>query len=232
MLFLLFVLIMLWQGWQIYSFGRQQGGFESDRVSREAQQYVQQIDAQQKDLADMRVQSAKFRREAQVEHEASRRLQDDLIQLRRENDELENEVALLRSLISKKSSSLYIKRFEIYPTEEANKYRYQLIVAQALDNIGSTKGKLLMTLKGKSDGKAQQMELKQFSDEDTASITLDFKHYQEVSGLINLQENFVPESVEIKIEPKGKKLSKMSKRFPWKVMNADGTLRGQANAGT
>lgn len=232
MAFLLLVPILLWQGWQIYSFGRQQGGFESDRVNRETQQYVQQIDAQQRELADMRAQSAKFMREAQVEREASRTLQGDLIQLRRQSDELENEVALLRSLITKKSSSLYIKRFDVYPTEVAGRYRYQLIVAQALDNIGATKGKLFMTLSGKLDGKSQKMELSQFSDDDTTTVALDFKHYQEVSGLINLLENFKPESMEIKIEPKGKKLSKMSKRFLWEVTNVDGVVRGQVDAGT
>ncbi len=229
---LLFLTLLLLQGWQLFDYGRVQGGFESERAAQETRQYMQQIDEQQQAAADLRVQTARYRREAQVEREAGRRLQQELIQRRKEGDELKSEVALLRSLISTKSSSLYIKRFEIHSTETADKYRYQLIVAQALDNVGTTKGTLTIGIIGRQGGKSRRIGLKQFSEDAVASIVLEFKHYQEVNGFINLPDDFKPASVEMEIKPKKAKLGKMRKRFDWKVMDAGSSGQEGASAGT
>lgn len=229
---LLILVALVWQGWQIFIYGRIQGGFERDRVEQETRQYMQRIEEQQQIAAELRARAARYQREAQVEREAGRGLQLELIQLRKEGDELKNEVALLRSLISTKRGSLYIKRFEIHPTGTAGKYRYQLIVAQALDNVGTTKGKLSISILGKLDGKSKRIELKQFSEDAVASVVLKFKHYQEVNGVINLQEGFEPESVEMEIKPDSKKLSKMNEQFNWQVMNAGSAGQEKADAGT
>lgn len=124
---LLLLAVLLVQGWQIFKFGRTQGGFQSEQAAQKTQQYLQQIGEQQQDISALRAQSARYKREAQVEREAGRRLQQELVQLHKESDESRNEVALLRSLMSKKSGSLYIKRFEIHPTETPNQHSYQLI---------------------------------------------------------------------------------------------------------
>lgn len=232
LLLLLTLVLLLGLGWQIFDHGRIQGGFDSDQVEQEAQQCVQQVNEEQQVAAELRGQVARYKREAQVEHEAGRGLQLELINMRREGDELRNEVALLRSLISTKRGSLYIKRFEVHPTESVGRFRYQLIVAQALDNAGTTKGKLSISMLGKLDGKDKRIGLKQFSEDATASITLKFKHYQEVNGIIILPEGFVPETVELEIQPKNTKLSKMNKQFAWQVINAGTSKQVEADAGT
>ncbi len=232
MVLLLILALLLWLGWLVFDYGRVQGGFESGRVEQNTQQYAQRIEEQQQITAELRARAARYQREAQVEREAGRGLQLELIQLRKEGDELKNEVALLRSLISTKRGSLYIKRFEIHPTDTAGKYRYQLIVAQALDNVGTTKGKLSISILGKLDGKSKRIELKQFSEDAVASHALKFKHYQEVNGVINLQEGFEPESVEMEIKPDSKKQSKMNEQFNWQVMNGGSAGQEKADAGT
>jgi hypothetical protein len=233
LLILSLLLVMLsWLGWQIFDYGRVQGGFERDLVEQKTQQYMGEITEQQQIAAEFRAQVARYRREAQVEHEAGRGLQLELIELRKDGGELRNEVALLRSLISTKRGSLYIKRFEIHPTETMGRYRYQLIVAQALDNVGTTRGKLGISILGKLDGKSKRLELKQFSEDAVASIALEFKHYQEVNGTISLEEGFEPESVEMEVKPKNKKLSKMNEQFSWQVKNTRGDGQEETDEGT
>ncbi len=228
---LLLIVVLVWLSWLVFSYGQVQGGFEREQVAQQSSRYLQQIDEQQQELGELRVQTARHKREAQIEHEAGRRLQQQLIQLHKNTEELKNEVALLRSLMSSNSGSLYIKRFQVYSTETAGKYRYQLIVAQALDNVGTTKGKLIISLVGKQGGKASRLKLEQFSEDAAASIALEFKHYQDVNGVIDLPEGFMPESVELEIQPKNSKLSKMNKQFAWKVIDADNRGQEQADAG-
>lgn len=229
---LLLLVALLVQGWQVFKYGRVQGGFESEQAAQKTQQYSRQIEEQEQDIAALRAQSARYKREAQVEREAGRRLQQELIQLHKEGDEYKNEVALLRSLMSQKSGSLYIKRFEVHPTETPNQYRYQLIVAQALDNVGTTKGKLKISIIGKQDGKSKRIKQKEFSENADATIALEFKHYQNVTGLVNLDEDFEPESVEMEVQPSSSKLSKMNTQFAWEVMGAVSDAQEEADAGT
>ena len=232
LLLLLMSVLLLVLGWQIFDHGRVQGGFDSERAEQRVQQCTQQVNEEQRVAVELRAQVARYKREAQVEHEAGRVLQLELINMRRESDELRNEVALLRSLISTKRGSLYVKRFEIHSTETGGRYRYQLIVAQALDNVGTTKGKLSISILGKLDGKDKRIDLKQFSEDAVASITLGFKHYQEVNGIMVLPEGFAPESVELEVQPKNTKLSKMNKQFAWQVINAGASEQVEADAGT
>jgi len=226
------LIALLVQGWQVFNLGRMRGGFESEQVAQKTQQYVQKIDEQQQDISALRTQSARYKREAQVEREAGRRLQQELIQLHKEGDESRNEVALLRSLMSKKSGSLYIKRFEVHPTEILHQYRYQLIVAQALDNVGITKGKLTISIIGQQEGKSKRIKQKEFSEGAGAFSVLEFKHYQNVTGLINLQEGFEPESVEMEVQPKSSKQRKMNAQFVWEVIDAGSNGQEEADAGT
>lgn len=232
LLLLLMSVLLLGLGWQVFEYGRLQGGFDSDHAEQQVRQCMQQVDEERQAATELLAQVARYKREAQVEHEAGRVLQLELINMRREGDELRNEVALLRSLISTKRGSLYVKRFEINPTETDSRYQYQLIVAQALDNVGTTKGKLSISILGKLDGKDKRIDLKQFSEDAAASIALSFKHYQEVNGIIVLPEGFVPESVEMEIQPKNTKLSKMNKQFAWQVVNAGANEQVEADAGT
>ena len=232
LLLLLMSVLLLALGWRVLEYGRIQGGFDSDQADEQVRQCMQQVNEEQQVAAELLAQVARYKREAQVEHEAGRVLQLELISMRKEGDDLRNEVALLRSLISTKRGSLYIKRFEIHSTEIGNRYQYQLIVAQALDNVGTTKGKLSISVLGKLDGKDKRIDLKQFSEDASASIALSFKHYQEVNGLINLPEGFLPESVEMEVQPKNKKLSKLSKQFAWQVNDAGAGRQVDADAGT
>lgn len=218
LMLLLLLMLLLVLGWYIFDLGRVQGGFVRDQAAQETGKLLQQINRQHQDIADLRGQSARYKREAQVEREAGRRLQQALVELRKEGDELTNEVVLLRSLMSKNSGSFYIKRFEVYATEKAARYKYHLIIAQALDNVGITKGKLIISIVGKQDGKSKRLSQKQFSDNSETSVALKFKHYQDVRGFINLQEGFEPESVEMEIQPNNRKLSNMNKQFPWKLI--------------
>mgnify|MGYP001815967587 FL=1 len=224
--------LLLGLGWLIFDHGRVHGGFDSDEAEQRARQCQQKVKAEQQAALELRAEAARYKREAQVEREAGRILQLELINMRKEGDELRNEVAVLRSLISTKRGSLYVKRFEVHPTESEGKFRYQLIVAQALDNVGTTTGKLSISILGKLDGKDERIDLKQFSEDPAASIALTFKHYQEVNGLINLPEGFLPESVEIEVQPKSKKLSKLNKQFAWQVIDAGTGEQVGADAGT
>ena len=233
LLLLFMLLLLLWLGWQVFDFGRVQGGFESERVAEQNRKYLQQIGELEQQAAVAREEIARYQREAQVEREAGRGLQLELVQMRREADELKNEVALLRSLISSKRGSLYIKRFEIYPAETTGKYRYQLIVAQALDNAGTTKAKLSLSILGKLDGKKKRVEMKEFSADAVSSLALEFKHYQEVNGYFDIQDQdgFQPETVEVEIKSKDKKQGSFNKLFPWKVIKSEGMGREQADVG-
>lgn len=232
LLLLLMSVLLLALGWRVFEYGRIQGGFDGDQAEEQVQQCMQQVNEEQQAAAELLAQVARYKREAQIEREAGRVLQMELISMRKEGDELRNEVALLRSLISTKRGSLYIKRFEIHSTETGNRYQYQLIVAQALDNVGTTKGKLSISILGKLDGKDKRIDLKQFSEDAAASIALSFKHYQEVNGVIVLPDGFVPESVEMEIQPKNTKLSKMNKQFAWQVIDAGANEQVEADAGT
>jgi hypothetical protein len=214
---LLVLLLVLGAGiaWQVYSFGVSQGGFKKARASQELARLTRDLEKSQAELKEARAEAVRYRRQAEIELNASRELQEELVRTQAARASLKSDVEMLRSLISDNNGSLYIRNFSVQPLPETGGYHYSFTLVQVLEKVDVTKGKLLMKVNGKLEGKRKRLDRSDFSGDGEKVLKLEFSNYQDLSGDMVLPEGFEPESLLIEFLPRNKELKKLSKRFSW-----------------
>ncbi len=211
---LLLLLLVIAALWWVYEFGLRQGGYQRQLAQQEIAGLQHQLQEQQELNSDLRSEAVRYRRQAEIERQASRELQQQLMQLQDRNAALAADVELLQNLISNDAGTLYIKDFRLVQ-EEQNRYRYHFTLVQVMEKIKHTQGKLLMKLSGKRKGKKQRLDRARFSPDGEKALKLEFSNYADVDGEILLPEGFAPTALQIEFLPRNKGLKKMQKTFPW-----------------
>ncbi|WP_456446516.1 DUF6776 family protein [Thiolapillus sp.] len=212
---LLLLALLAGIGWQVYSFGVRQGGFLEAQSNRELSRLNQELEQSSAALKEAHAEAVRYRRQAEIEVNASRALQEQLAGIEKENAALKSDVKMLRSLISGDNGSLYVRNLVLQPLDEPGRYHYAFTLVQVLEKVDVTKGKLLMKVSGKLKGKRKRLDRSEFSADGEKVLKLEFSNYQDVSGEIALPEGFKPESLLVEFLPRNKELKKMSKRFAW-----------------
>ncbi|BAO45573.1 DUF6776 family protein [Thiolapillus brandeum] len=213
----IFLLLALLAGiaWQAYSFGVRQGGFNEAQASRELARLTHALDHSEAALKEAHAEAVRYRRQAEIEVDASRALQEQLVGIEKENASLKSDVKMLRSLISDDNGSLYVRNLVLRQLDEAGHYHYAFSLVQVLEKVDVTKGKLLMKISGKLKGKRKRLDRSEFSEDGEKVLKLEFSNYQDVAGEIILPEDFKPEKLLIEFLPRNKELKKMSRHFSW-----------------
>jgi cell division protein FtsL len=201
--------------WQVYQFGRIQGGYDDRRVQAERQQLLAELNRLQEQLERFQGEAARYRRQAQIEQQAGRELQQELIRFQDEQARLRSEVKLLKGLISSGAGSLYIKDFRLEPAGEPGRYRYAFTLVQVKEKVETTRGKLVMKLSGVMGKQKKRLDRAAFSPDGEKVIKLEFKHYEDVAGEILLPEKFRPRELKIEFLPRNKELKKLETTIPW-----------------
>ncbi len=212
---LLLLLLLAAIGWQAYSWGVRQGGYDQERSTRESSALKTALEEQLAEIRELEAESVRYRRQAEIEQQASRELQQQLIGIEDERAALKSEVEMLRALVSSDTGSLYVRNLILQPGEQANHYIYKFTIVQVLEKVKTTRGKLVMKVSGKLDGKKKRLDQAAFSGDDEKAVKLEFSNYKDVAGDMIFPEGFEPESILIEFLPRNKELKKLSKTFAW-----------------
>ena len=209
------LLLGLWS-WQVYDLGRRQGGHERGVTDERMAEYERRVQALEAQREALRLKAATLERSAQIDRDAVRRNLEEIRGLQADRAALQQEVALLQGLVSKGQGALYVKEFRLRPGEGKGRYRYAFTVTQVLQKLGTTEGEIRILVRGTQGGKAKRLSLKELTGGKTASLKMRFKHYQEVSGVLQLPAGFEPKSLTLELRPKNRKLSRVTRVFDWK----------------
>jgi multidrug efflux pump subunit AcrA (membrane-fusion protein) len=212
---LLAMALLLAALWQVYEFGKRQGGYLAARELAERVRIAAQMSAQEKRLASLQAEAARYRRQAEIEAQASRKVQEEMVRQQETIADLKAEVKMLKGLISSGAGSLYARDFVIEPASEPRHYRYRFTLVQVKEDVPLTRGKLLMKVIGRVGKKSRTLDRSEFSPDKQKTVKLEFSNYQDVQGEILLPEKFEPREVRIEFLPRNKELKKLDIRFPW-----------------
>lgn len=96
--------------------------------------------------------------------------------------------------------------FTVFPSTEAHLFTYKLIVQKLSTKDTSFSGNLVFRILGEQAGKPAQLSLDQVSSQTILpSIPLNLKYFQTVEGDMRLPADFVPQKVELIVEPEDRK---------------------------
>jgi len=204
--------------WGAYDIGRQSAGFHSNRADQALRELEARIAGLETERDDLRQQVATLERDAQIEREAAKNVQESLIGLQDERLAFKEEIALLNSLLSdgKKKAGLRVRGFELVELEEPGTYRYHFAVSKLPQSDDEVKVNLEMAVYGSEDGKEKRLPLKEIAIGDPPA-ELAFKQLTQVEGDIGIPEEIEPSKVKIVIKPKDSEVLGAEREFSWSL---------------
>ncbi|MCV6627538.1 MAG: hypothetical protein OIF38_15680 [Cellvibrionaceae bacterium] len=170
---------------------------------------------------ELRQQVANLALGAQVDQKANEDVRGEVIRLKAQIAELEENVSFYRGLMSptENKRGLTIGSLDVIATGTPRHYQYKLVVQQLASNHGHLRGHMQFTVVGRdADGSARSYALKDLSSGvGSDQIRLGFRYFQNVSGEMVLPEGFTPERIELVAKSSGKDAVKVEKKFGWPV---------------
>ena len=174
----------------------------------------------QQQLVDIQGKAAIHKHGSEVERRASERLRQENILLQNRVSDLEEAVSFYKSIMvpQKGNKGLKVERMEIAGTYQPGRYKFKLVLTQVADNSAHISGKVKLNLLGIREGKKQSLPFGSISsDIESEGAKFKFRYFQDVKGEIVIPGDFLPEQVEVIAESKGRKATRLEKRFDWNV---------------
>lgn len=184
---------------------------ERDQLAAELADSRQQVDELQQEVANLRLG-------AQVDQAASEDVRNEVITLKAQIAELQEDISFYRGLMSPtaENKGLTIGSLNILSTGVERHYNYKLVVQQFAANHVMLNGTLNFTIVGRQGELPMNLALKDVSPNITShDIRLGFKYFQNIEGELVLPEGFEPLRVEIVAAARGATPARVEKKFGW-----------------
>lgn len=173
------------------------------------------------DLAEQLSFSEQMRVNAEVassvDQMAMEELRSEFVHQQAEYEQLEEKTNFYRSLMDSNSSNsgVYIHSLELLEGAAENVFHYRVLVAQRSADHQRVRGSIDMEVQSekKSDG-IQTLTTKDLTREEDR-ITLGFKFFQQVDGVLTLPADFVPDRIRLVVKIDGKNSMQLEEEFNW-----------------
>ena len=172
----------------------------------------------EKQIQELQEKAAIHKHGSELERQASERVRKDNIQLQNKVAELQEVVTFYKSIMAPKSDhkGLRIESVHVSGTVNIRRFKYKLVMTQVADNSSYINGNLEMNLLGVKDGFKQAIPFSELSKEQSKqSLVFKFRYFQNFEGEIIVPSDFVPEQIEVIAQSKGRKATRLVKRFDW-----------------
>ena len=200
--------------------GYYQGIREKLHVLDEREALQQQTSNLEQEASQLREQVAIHKHGSELERQASEWVRKENIQLQNRVSELEEAVAFYKSIMAPRNNDkgLRIERLELASTVNKRRFRYKVVMTQVANNSSYISGQVTMNLLGVQGGGKQSIPFAELSAQrEEGGVPFRFRYFQNVTGEIVIPVDFVPEQIEVIAQSKGRKATKLEKRFDWKL---------------
>jgi len=211
------IALFVWT-WQVFDYGREWAGYEGERRAAERAALQQQVSDLNAEGDKLKLQLATCTRSGQIDRDAVRRAQVELRELQTRQVAMQQEIDLLRGVLSRGEGPLQVRELRLQPLPEKGHFHYSFTIAQVLRDMGKTTGTVRFTVTGKAAGKAKVLKMKELTNGERDVHRLNFTHYQDISGELQLPAGFKPETLTVDIRPAGKKLRRETRVFQWRKL--------------
>jgi hypothetical protein len=180
-----------------------------------------QVNSLQKQLDGLQEESAIYKHGSELERQASERVRKENISLQNRVSELEEAITFYKSIMapSENEKGLRVERVELSGTVNKRRFRYKVVMTQVADNSSYISGSVSINLLGVRDGTKETISFETLSKQvESGGIPFRFRYFQNINGEIVVPRDLVPEQIEVIAQSKGRKATRLEKRFDWKVL--------------
>jgi len=207
--------------------GYYQGIREKIHVLDERAELRLETEQLKQDVSQLQEQAAIHKHGSELERQASERVRKENISLQNRVSELEEAVSFYKGIMAprKNDKGLRIERLELSSTVNKRRFKYKVVMTQVADNSSYISGSVSLNLVGVRQGVKESIPFEQLSQAQTSSgIPFKFRYFQNVDGEIVVPDEFVPEQIEVIAQSKGRKATRLEKRFDWNVLEVKGDV--------
>jgi len=187
-------------------------------LGSEAEHTEATLRAQLRDLEkrnrELRETLARVERQLQIDHVAYQELDTALVESTRKLAELKEELSFYRSIVSPRQGErgLQVKELDLDAAGDGNRYRYRLVLIQAMGNKKMVKGKVSFSVEGVRNGTEEVIDVE---PENGASLAVSFRYFQDLRGVLRLPDDFLPTRIKVVVTPEKKGKALLEDWLPW-----------------
>jgi len=213
--------VVLVGGWQLVEYGERRSGLDFVDLREQNRELVSRVRALEEENRELRHQVAYMARSEQIHEQAEQELRRQMGRLQDEIHELRSEVGFYRGIVSPgdASSGLQVRELELRRAGAANSYYYRLVLIQALRHEQTVSGSVTLLAHGERGGEPVTLELSDLSHEQRSGHEFSFRYFQDFDGMIVFPEGFVPDRLEVSVNPRGRQ-SGISREFRWSALTS------------
>lgn len=185
---------------------------------QERDQFKSALEERQIEVEALRQEVANLRLGSQVDQAASEDVRGEVIALKAQIAELQEDIGFYRGLMSPSAESkgLAISSLNVISTGVPRRFNYKLVLQQLASNHQMLTGSVTFTIVGRQGESPSRLALKDVSKSvTTENIRLGFKYFQNVEGELVLPEGFEPSGIEIVAKVRGAQSATIEKKFGW-----------------
>lgn len=168
---------------------------------------------------ELREQLIKLERISQVDRQTAVNLQEDMRKLQDRIYRLKEELEFYQGIMDSASQveGLNVQGLHIVPLSQPRSYRFKLILTHVTKSDKVTEGNIEITLEGMQDGSPKELDIGEVIVEKSFKLNYKFKHFKRLEGNVTLPEAFEPNTVSVRLQPRGEGASSKEARvFDWK----------------
>lgn len=191
---------------------------ERRTLAAERNQLQIQIMAAEKELTSYSQRVAVLEKGGDVDRQAAEGIRLTVKELKAQVAVLEEEVSFYKGIMvpSDKDKGLRISKIDIQPLDQANKYRYSIMLTQVADNSRYIKGLAAVNLVGDEGGVRKIITLRELDEKvDELGVKFSFRYFQEIVGEISIPAHFNVEQVQVVLQSSGSKAQRVEETIKW-----------------
>ena len=218
-LLLIILLLSLILAWNIFDFGREQGGYDSDEVQLQEKSMLADIDDLESDRDACKRLASRFEKSSQIDKVAAEALRKEIVSLSTKLRDTEKQLAFYRGLVNEGyKKGMQAKSFSLVEAE-GDSYRYQLLLTHLEAKAKKQTYSIQLMVIGTQNGKKVTLDNKKLGINKKQAKAV-FKHYHEFVGEIKIPSDMIVKTVKLSVVRKGRKKPELKQSWRWEILFA------------
>lgn len=204
----------------VFEFGRIQAGYNIADAVDEKQSYKSEIRGLEKQIAELKQEIALFETHREIDQEAYKVVEADLIDLQRKIQEQRDAIAFYRGIVSPADGGrgLRVQDFKVTKGKDERRFHMRLVLVQVMQHDRSVKGDVEFSLEGSQDGVATTYNLAELlPDDEKSNWSFAFRYFQDFDRELVLPAGFTPEKINIEVNSRTKSIASVKQSILWQT---------------
>ncbi len=217
--------ILAFGAWTVFDYGRYRAGFDNASAMKVQRELGDEINDLQGQLSDYRSRLARLESSRKVDSYANTAVKGTLAKMEEKYQELREELQFYRAIVSPDNGreGLHIHDFTIMQ-RQTGEYNYNLTLVHiqgTRKHHRESSGVVHISVEGLQGGIKKKLEYANINTKKRSKIRYRFKYFARLEGGIKLPKGFTPQSIEIQVIPRQKKVKGDTRKIKWPAEPAD-----------